>query len=127
MHTMNRLSFVLGFGMIAFSVPQQAAPPEHPPGDPADPGPKPERNEDGTYDCMLKSMQDDEVTEPQASKITKWGVPERETWKQHTYWAIPLEYQPITVFGKPVTQVRALVRHNKVHFWLYVGSNEIVP
>ena len=76
---------------------------------------------------MLKSMKDGEVTEPHASKITKWGTPEWETWKQHSFWAIPLTYQPITVFGNPETQVRALVRHNKVHLWLYVGSNEIVP
>ncbi len=76
---------------------------------------------------MLQSMEAKQVTEPQRSKITKWGKLVQETSQGYAYWAIQLEYMPTTVFGKAETTVRALIRNNRVHLWLYVGSNEIVP
>lgn len=98
-----------------------------PGGDPNDPGPEPKPLKNGTYLCMLQSMKAKQVTEPSLSEITKWGRPEKETWKGHVYWAIRLEYKLNTVFGKPEAEVRALIRNNLVHLWLYVGSDEIVP
>ncbi|MDZ4403560.1 hypothetical protein [Prosthecobacter sp.] len=123
---MKRLPFILGLG-LACSHAEAANEVIKPKGDPNDPGPKPDPNKQGTYDCMLKSMEEKQVTEPQTGKITRWGKPEKETWNGYVYWAIRLEYDLGTVFGKLEAVTRALIRNNHVHIWLYVGSDEWVP
>jgi hypothetical protein len=99
-----------------------------PKGAPNDPGPKPKKNKQGTYDCMLESMKRKQVTEPQtARRFIRWGEPVKETFQRYVYWSIELEYEASIVFGKAEVLVHALVRGGIVHIWMYRGSGEIVP
>lgn len=98
-----------------------------PTGAPKDPGPEPRPNQKGAYACMLESMASGQVTEIKPKIIFRWETPQKETWEGFTYWAIALHYRPETVFSKAEVTARALIRQNRVHRWLYVGSDEVVP
>ncbi len=124
---MNRRLF---FSSLALSfIPAHAAEQViKPKGDPNDPGPKPVKNKEGTYDAMLESMKRDQVTEPQLSRrFIHWGEPVKELFQGFIYWSIDLKYELSTVFGKPETHTHALIRDGTVHIWMYRGSGEIVP
>lgn len=105
-----------------------------PKGDPNDPGPKPEPNKQGKYDCILKSMETGQVTEIRPKDVQKVHAPQKRTssnfasgGRPFVFWAIQVDYEPGTVFGNKNASASAYIRNQEVHFWLYEGSGEPVP
>lgn len=99
-----------------------------------DPGPKPELNKQGKYDCILKSMETGQVTEIRPKNIQKLHPPRKRTSSAFTtdgrpfvYWTIQIDYKLDTVFGNENASASAYIRNQQVHFWLYEGSGELVP
>lgn len=98
-----------------------------PTGRPNDPGPRPVRTWRGQYTCILDSIRTNQVTEIKLTDILKWGYPKRKQWEGYTYWTIHIEREPSVVFGMRYGNANAFIRNDKVHFWRYVGSDEVVP
>lgn len=98
-----------------------------PSGWPSDPGQKPSRKWNGTYQCMIDSMMAGQVTEAEPDIITRWGWPKREFWKKFRYWTVETTFNAKTPFGMAEARAKAFIRDNRVHFWLYSATDEIVP
>ncbi len=131
---MKRHSFILGLALTCAG--SCAADDEVilPTGVPNDPGPKPERNKQGGYDCILESIKRAQVTEIKPKNILKYCEPEKESAARYSngkstfvYWTILIDFKVDTVFGNEKSSARAFVRNQRVHVWLYAGSGEIVP
>ena len=98
-----------------------------PTGWPSNPGPKPVRKWNGIYQCMIDSMKAGQVTEAGLDNIRKWGWPKMESWEGYRYWTVEITFDNRTPFGMAQSRARAFIRDNRVHFWLYCGSDEVVP
>lgn len=98
------------------------------------PGPRPEPDKQGNYDCISQSMKKEQVTEIHSKNIQKIHAPKMRTYsgfaskgRPFVFWTIQVDYKLDIVFGNENASASAYVRNNQVHFWLYEGSGEFVP
>lgn len=93
----------------------------------ADAAGKPVRADNGTYPLLIASMRRGQVTEIKPDNIISWGEPQPTTLQGKQGWAIKVEFDAMTIFGKQQVEAQALVAHGQVQGWYYTGSGEEVP
>lgn len=90
-------------------------------------GPYPTRTRAGSYVAVEQALKSGFITESWREGTLSIERPRIEHYKGTAYWAIPVTYRLAVVFGLDLARTRALVKHDRVHHWLYYGSDEIVP
>ncbi len=87
-------------------------------------GPKPSVEKNGQIPAVMASLRAKEITK---LKVISWSEPKIEKIGEETWWVANLGCTFVNdLFGPQTTEVKALIRDDKVVRWLYSGSKEEV-